>query len=388
MSLDHRLSSEHEELRSTVEEFAQKVVAPRIGEFYERHEFPYEIVRQMGEMGLFGLPFPEEYGGMGGDYLALCIALEELARVDSSVAITLEAGVSLGAMPIFRFGTEEQKREWLPRLCSGELLGAFGLTEPECGSDAGGTRTTAVRDEQTGEWVINGTKCFITNSGTDITGLVTVTAVTGRKDDGAPLISTIIVPSGTPGFTVAAPYSKVGWNASDTRELSFSDVRVPAANLLGEEGRGYAQFLRILDEGRIAISALATGLAQGCVDESVGYAKTRQAFGKPIGANQAIQFKLADMEMRTHTARVSWRDAASRLILGEPFKKQAALAKLYSSEIAVTNAREATQIHGGYGFMNEYPVARMWRDSKILEIGEGTSEVQRMLVARELGLTF
>ncbi|GGO46912.1 acyl-CoA dehydrogenase [Streptomyces daqingensis] len=386
MSLDHRLSAEHEELRRTVEEFAQKVVAPKIGEFYERHEFPYEIVRQMGEMGLFGLPFPEEYGGMGGDYLALCLALEELARVDSSVAITLEAGVSLGAMPVFRFGTEEQKREWLPKLCSGEMLGAFGLTEPECGSDAGGTRTTAVRDEKTGEWVINGSKCFITNSGTDITGLVTVTAVTGRKDDGSPRISTIIVPSGTPGFTVAAPYSKVGWNASDTRELSFSDVRVPEANLLGEEGRGYAQFLRILDEGRIAISALATGLAQGCVDESVAYAKTRKAFGKPIGANQAIQFKLADMEMRAHTARIAWRDAASRLLLGERFKKEAALAKLYSSEIAVTNAREATQIHGGYGFMNEYPVARMWRDSKILEIGEGTSEVQRMLVARELGV--
>ncbi|MFC4493445.1 acyl-CoA dehydrogenase family protein [Streptomyces ovatisporus] len=386
MSLDHRLSAEHEELRRTVEEFAQKVVAPKIGEFYERHEFPYEIVRQMGEMGLFGLPFPEEYGGMGGDYLALCLALEELARVDSSVAITLEAGVSLGAMPVFRFGTEEQKREWLPRLCSGEMLGAFGLTEPECGSDAGGTRTTAVRDGKTGEWVINGSKCFITNSGTDITGLVTVTAVTGRKDDGSPLISTIIVPSGTPGFTVAAPYSKVGWNASDTRELSFSDVRVPEANLLGEEGRGYAQFLRILDEGRIAISALATGLAQGCVDESVAYAGTRKAFGKPIGANQAIQFKLADMEMRAHTARIAWRDAASRLLHGERFKKEAALAKLYSSEIAVTNAREATQIHGGYGFMNEYPVARMWRDSKILEIGEGTSEVQRMLVARELGV--
>ncbi|GAB2822509.1 acyl-CoA dehydrogenase family protein [Streptomyces daliensis] len=386
MSLDHRLSPEHEELRRTVEQFAHDVVAPKIGEFYEHHEFPYEIVRQMGEMGLFGLPFPEEYGGMGGDYLALCLALEELARVDSSVAITLEAGVSLGAMPIHRFGTEEQKREWLPRLCSGELLGAFGLTEPECGSDAGGTRTTAVLDEQTGEWVINGSKSFITNSGTDITGLVTVTAVTGRKEDGAPRISSIIVPSGTPGFTVAPAYSKVGWNASDTHELSFSDVRVPAANLLGEEGRGYAQFLRTLDEGRIAIAALATGLAQGCVDESVSYARTRHAFGKPIGANQAIQFKLADMEMRAHTSRIAWRDAASRLLAGEPFKKEAALAKLYSSESAVTNAREATQIHGGYGFMNEYPVARMWRDSKILEIGEGTSEVQRMLVARELGV--
>ncbi|MER5783032.1 acyl-CoA dehydrogenase family protein [Streptomyces mobaraensis] len=384
--MDHRLTPEHEELRRTVEEFAHDVIAPKIGDFYERHEFPYEIVRDMGRMGLFGLPFPEEYGGMGGDYLALGIALEELARVDSSVAITLEAGVSLGAMPIFRFGTEEQKREWLPRLCAGEILGGFGLTEPECGSDAGGTRTTARLDEATDEWVINGTKCFITNSGTDITALVTVTAVTGRTPDGKPLISSIIVPSGTPGFTVAAPYSKVGWNASDTRELSFSDVRVPRANLLGEEGRGYAQFLRILDEGRIAISALATGLAQGCVDESLAYARTRRAFGRPIGDNQAIQFKIADMEMRAHTARLAWRDAASRLMHGEPFKKQAALAKLYSSEIAVDNAREATQIHGGYGFMNEYPVARMWRDAKILEIGEGTSEVQRMLIARELGL--
>ncbi|MFI9805937.1 acyl-CoA dehydrogenase family protein [Streptomyces sp. NPDC052301] len=384
--MDHRLSPELEELRRTVQEFAHDVVAPKIGDFYERHEFPYEIVREMGRMGLFGLPFPEEYGGMGGDYLALGIALEELARVDSSVAITLEAGVSLGAMPLHLFGTEEQKREWLPRLCAGEILGAFGLTEPDGGSDAGATRTTARLDPDTNEWVINGTKCFITNSGTDITGLVTVTAVTGHKPDGRPQISSIIVPSGTPGFTVAAPYSKVGWNASDTRELSFQDVRVPAANLLGEEGRGYAQFLRILDEGRIAIAALATGLAQGCVDESVKYAKERHAFGKPIGANQAIQFKIADMEMKAHTARLAWRDAASRLVAGEPFKKEAALAKLYSSTVAVDNARDATQVHGGYGFMNEYPVARMWRDSKILEIGEGTSEVQRMLIARELGL--
>ncbi|MGW2698667.1 acyl-CoA dehydrogenase family protein [Streptomyces sp. NPDC001340] len=384
--MDHRLSPELEELRRTVEEFAHDVVAPKIGDFYERHEFPYEIVREMGRMGLFGLPFPEEYGGMGGDYLALGIALEELARVDSSVAITLEAGVSLGAMPLHLFGTEEQKREWLPRLCTGEILGAFGLTEPDGGSDAGATRTTARLDPDTDEWVINGTKCFITNSGTDITGLVTVTAVTGQGPDGRPQISAIIVPSGTPGFTVAAPYSKVGWNASDTRELSFQDVRVPAANLLGEEGRGYAQFLRILDEGRIAIAALATGLAQGCVDESVKYAKERHAFGRPIGANQAIQFKIADMEMKAHTARLAWRDAASRLVSGEPFKKEAALAKLYSSTVAVDNARDATQIHGGYGFMNEYPVARMWRDSKILEIGEGTSEVQRMLIARELGL--
>jgi short/branched chain acyl-CoA dehydrogenase len=378
------LSDELESLRTTVEEFAHDVVAPKIGDFYEREEFPYDIVRQMAEMGLFGLPFPEEHGGMGGDYFALCIALEELARVDSSVAITLEAAVSLGAMPIFRFGTAEQKAEWLPKLCSGQVLGAFGLTEPGAGSDAGGTATTARLDGD--EWVINGTKAFITNSGTDITGLVTVTAVTGRLEDGRKEISSIIVPAGTPGFTVSKKYSKVGWNASDTRELSFADCRVPAANLLGERGRGYAQFLSILDEGRIAIAALAVGLAQGCVDESVKYAKERSAFGRPIGANQAIQFKVADMEMRAHTARLAYYDAAARMLRGEPFKKEAAIAKLYSSEIAVTNAREATQVHGGYGFMNEFPVARMWRDAKVLEIGEGTSEVQRMLIARELGL--
>jgi short-chain 2-methylacyl-CoA dehydrogenase len=382
--MDHRLSEEYEALRVTVEEFAHDVVAPKIGAFYEREEFPYEIVAQMGRMGLFGLPFPEEYGGMGGDYFALCLALEELARVDSSVAITLEAGVSLGAMPIYRFGTEEQKQQWLPKLCSGEMLGAFGLTEPGGGSDAGGTRTTAVL--QDGEWVINGTKCFITNSGTDITGLITVTAVTGTRADGAKEISSIIVPSGTPGLTVAPKYSKVGWNASDTRELSFVNVRVPEANLLGEVGRGYANFLRTLDEGRIAIAALSTGLSQGCVDESVKYAHQREAFGRPIGANQAIQFKLADMRLRAHTSRLAYYDAASRMLTGEPFKAEAAMAKLYSSEAAVTNAREATQIHGGYGFMNEFPVARMWRDSKILEIGEGTSEVQRMLIARDMGL--
>ncbi|HSN06855.1 MAG TPA: acyl-CoA dehydrogenase family protein, partial [Candidatus Angelobacter sp.] len=299
-------------------------------------------------------------------------------------AITLEAAVSLGAMPIYLFGTEEQRREWLPRLTTGEMLGAFGLTEPGGGSDAGATRTTAVLDGD--EWVINGSKSFITNSGTDITGLVTVTAVTGTKPDGRKEISTIIVPSGTPGFTVAPGYSKVGWNASDTHELAFDGCRVPAANLLGVRGRGYAQFLRILDEGRIAISALATGLAQGCVDECVRYANTREAFGRTIGGYQAIAFKIADMEMRAHTARLAYHDAGARMLAGEPFKHEAALAKLYSSEIAVTNAREATQVFGGYGFMNEYAVARMWRDAKILEIGEGTSEVQRMLIARHLGV--
>jgi alkylation response protein AidB-like acyl-CoA dehydrogenase len=339
----------------------------------------------MGKLGLFGLPFPTEYGGMGGDYLALCVAIEELARVDSSVAITLEAAVSLGAMPIARFGTEEQKQEWLPRLLAGEALAAFGLTEPGFGSDAGGARTRAVLDEATDEWVINGSKAFITNSGTDITAVIAVACVTDVVD-GRNEMSTILVPSGTPGLTVAPGYSKVGWCASDTHELVLSDVRVPHANLLGQRGRGFAQFLQTLDEGRIAIAALATGLAQGCVDESLRYAKQRQAFGRPIGDFQAIQFKVADMEMRAHTARLAWYDAAARLVRGEDFKRQAAIAKLYGSEVAVANARDATQIHGGYGFMNEFPVARFWRDAKVLEIGEGTSEVQRMIIARDLGL--
>ena len=382
--IDFRLDDEYEALRKTVEEFAHDVVAPKIGDFYERHEFPYEIVREMGRMGLFGLPFPEEYGGMGGDYLALGIALEELARVDSSVAITLEAGVSLGAMPIHRFGTREQKERWLPALCRGESLAAFGLTEPGFGSDAGGTTTRAVLDGD--EWVINGSKAFITNSGTDITSLVTVTAVTGENPDGSKELSTIIVPSGTPGFTVLPGYSKVGWCASDTHELAFDGVRVPAANLLGERGRGFAQFLRILDEGRIAIAALSVGLAQGCVDESLKYAHERHAFGGPIGRYQAIQFKIADMEARAHVARLAYYDAAARMLRGEPFKRQAAIAKLTASETAMTNAREATQVHGGYGFMNEFPVARFYRDAKVLEIGEGTSEVQRMVIARSLGL--
>ncbi|GAA1839377.1 acyl-CoA dehydrogenase family protein [Pseudonocardia ailaonensis] len=377
--MDLELSEEHAALRATVEEFAQKEVAPVVGDFYERGEFPYELVAKMGAMGLFGLPFPEEHGGMGGDYFALCLALEELARVDSSVAITLEAGVGLGAMPVYRFGTDEQKATWLPALAAGEKLGAFGLTESGGGSDAGATRTTAKRDGD--EWVINGSKCFITNSGTDITALVTVTA---RTPDGG--ISAIIVPSGTPGFTVSEKYSKVGWNASDTRELFFDDVRVPAANLLGEQGRGYAQFLSILDEGRIAIAALGVGLAQGCVDEAVKYAHDREAFGHPIGSYQAIQFKIADMEVRAHTARLAYYAAAAKMLRGEPFKKEAAIAKLVSSNAAMDNARDATQVFGGYGFMNEYPVGRFYRDAKILEIGEGTSEVQRMLIARHLGL--
>jgi short-chain 2-methylacyl-CoA dehydrogenase len=382
--LDFRLPSEYEDLRKTVEEFARDEVAPVIGDYYERCEFPYPIVAKMGQMGLFGLPFPEEHGGMGGDYFALCVTLEELARVDSSVAITVEAATSLGAMPIHRFGTDEQKAEWLPSLTSGEKLGAFGLTEPGSGSDAGALATTARLDGD--EWVINGTKAFITNSGTDITGLVTVAAVTGTLPDGRKEISSIIVPSGTPGFTVSKKYSKVGWSASDTRELSFQDCRVPAANLLGERGRGFAQFLRTLDEGRVAIAALSVGLAQGCVDESLRYAHERETFGAKIGTYQAIQFKIAEMEARAHTARLAYYEAASRMLRGEPFKKQAAIAKLVSSEAAMDNARDATQIFGGYGFMNEYPVGRFYRDAKILEIGEGTSEVQKMLIARELGL--
>lgn len=382
--LDHRLGEEYEALRATVADFAHAAVAPVIGELYERAEFPYDLVRQMGEMGLFGLPFPEEYGGMGGDYFALCLALEELARVDSSVAITLEAAVSLGAMPIYRFGTEEQRRTWLPGLCRGQQLGAFGLTEPGGGTDAAATRTTARLVD--GCWEINGSKAFITNSGTDLTALVTVTAVTGREPGGRREISAIIVPAGTPGFRVSRKYSKVGWAASDTRELAFTDCRVPEANLLGPRGRGYGQFLQILDEGRIAIAALGVGLAQGCVDECLRYARERQAFGQEIGRFQAIQFKIADMEARAHTARLAYYDAAARLLRGEPFKKQAAIAKLVASEAAMANAREATQVFGGYGFINEFPVARFYRDAKVLEIGEGTSEVQRLLIARELGL--
>jgi short/branched chain acyl-CoA dehydrogenase len=383
--MDLNLSEEHEALRATVEDFARKQVAPVIGDLYERAEFPYEIVRKMGGMGLFGLPIAEEYGGMGGDYFALCLALEELARVDSSVAITLEAGVSLGAMPIYRFGTEEQKQQWLPALTAGEKLGAFGLTEPGGGSDAGATRTTARLDGD--EWVINGSKAFITNSGTEITSLITVTAITGGRDvAGRREISAIIIPAGTPGLRVSKKYSKVGWSASDTRELFFDDVRVPVSNLVGERGRGYAQFLSILDEGRVAIAALSVGLAQGCVDESVRYAHEREAFGHKIGHYQAIQFKIADMEARAHTARLAYYAAAAKMLAGRPFKKEAAIAKLVSSNAAMDNARDATQIFGGYGFMNEYPVGRFYRDAKILEIGEGTSEVQRMLIARDLGV--
>ncbi|GGC63345.1 acyl-CoA dehydrogenase family protein [Hoyosella rhizosphaerae] len=378
------LPDEYEQLRRSVADFAKNVVAPVAAHHDETKTFPYEVVAGMAEMGLFGLPFPEEYGGMGGDYFALCIALEELGKVDQSVAVTLEAGVSLGAMPIYRFGTEEQKQQWLPQLASGQRIGAFGLTEAGAGSDAGGTKTTAKLVD--GEWVINGSKQFITNSGTDITALVTATAVTGVDSNGKKEISTIIVPADTPGFTAQPGYSKVGWHASDTHPLTFDDVRVPEGNLLGQQGRGYANFLRILDEGRIAIAALATGVAQGCVDECVRYAKERTAFGKPIGQNQAIAFKIARMEARAASARAAYYDAAALMLSGKPFKKAAAIAKMVSSEAAMDNARDATQVFGGYGYMNEYLVARHYRDSKILEVGEGTTEVQLMLISRELGL--
>ncbi len=379
--IDFTLTEEQTALKESVAAFAREAVAPVIGGHYERGEFPYELVAGMGKMGLFGLPFSEEHGGMGGDYFTLCLALEELARVDSSVAITLEAGVSLGAMPIYRFGTEEQKRRYLPKLVSGERLAAFGLTEPGGGSDVpGGMRTTARLEN--GEWVINGSKCFITNSGTDITEFVTVTALTGEDE-----ISTIIVPNGTPGFTVGPEYSKVGWRASDTRELFFDGVRVPEENLVGPRGRGYAQFLRSLDEGRIASAALSVGLAQGCVDECLRYVKERKAFGRAIGEYQAIQFKIAEMERRVWTARVAYYAAAARMLRGEPFKKEAAIAKLTASDAAMDNSRDATQVFGGYGFMNEFPVGRFYRDAKILEIGEGTSEVQRMIISRQLGLS-
>ena len=377
------LPDEYQQLAKTVRDFAREVVAPVSAKHDAEHSFPYEVVAGMAEMCLFGLPFPEEYGGMGGDYFALCLALEELGKVDQSVGITLEGGVSLGAMPIYRFGTEAQKQQWLPALTSGSALGAFGLTEAGGGTDAGATKTTARLDD--GHWVINGSKQFITNSGTDITKLVTVTAVTG-SDDGRREISAIVIEVPTPGFTVEPAYNKVGWNASDTHPLSFTDVRVPEQNLLGERGRGYANFLQILDEGRIAIAALATGAAQGCVDECVKYARDRSAFGQPIGRFQAIEFKIARMEARAYAARTAYYDAAALMLAGKPFKKQAAIAKLLASEAAMDNARDGTQIHGGYGFMNDYPVARHYRDSKILEIGEGTTEVQLMLIAREIGL--
>lgn len=377
------LTEEERELSALVRQFADEVVAPTSYEADRTKTLPWGVIAQMGEMGLFGLPFPEEYGGQGGDYFALCLAIEALARVDQSIAITLEAAVSLGAMPVFRFGTEEQKHELLPQLLSGEGLAAFGLTEPEAGSDAGATRTTARREGE--EWVIDGAKQFITNSGTPLTRFVTVTAVTGERE-GRKEISTIMVPSDTPGFTVGPAYDKVGWHASDTHPLSFSGVRVPARNLLGEQGRGFANFLHILDEGRIAIAALSTGAAEGCLEAAVDYARQRTVFGETLASRQSVQFTLARMQQRVHVSRLAWQHAARLRDAGQPFKAEAAIAKLTASDAAMDNAREATQIFGGNGFMNEYPVGRHYRDSKILEIGEGTSEVQLLVIARALGV--
>ncbi|MEF9980432.1 MAG: acyl-CoA dehydrogenase family protein [Glutamicibacter sp.] len=383
--IDLELDDQYQDLVDMVREFAQEVVAPQSAQNDANHAFPYDIVKQMGQMGLFGLPVSEEYGGSGGDYFHLALALEELGKVDQSVAITLEAGVSLGAMPIYRFGSEGQKQKWLPALAAGERLAGFGLTEPGAGSDASASLTKAKLEN--GEWVIDGAKEFITNSGTDITSLVTATAVTGVDEaTGKKEISAIIVPTGTEGFTAEKAYDKVGWRASDTHPLSFSSVRVAEENLLGERGRGYAYFLEILDEGRIAIAALATGAAQGCLDEAVKYAKTRTSFGQAIGQYQGISFMIARMASRAHTARLAYYAAAAKMLAGKDFKIEAAHAKLIASEAAMDNARDATQIFGGYGFMNESLVARHYRDSKILEIGEGTTQVQQMLIARSLGL--
>ncbi|MGF3056214.1 acyl-CoA dehydrogenase family protein [Microbacterium sp. YY-01] len=377
------MTEEEQQLRDMVRDFADEVVAPQAYEADRTKTLSMDVVAGMGQMGLFGLPFPEEVGGQGGDYFALGLAIEQLARADQSIAITLEAGVSLGAMPIYLFGTDAQKEQYLGELLAGEALAGFGLTEPDAGSDAGATRTTARLDGD--EWVINGAKQFITNSGTPISRFVTVTAVTG-ENNGRKEISTIIVPHGTPGFTVEPAYDKVGWHASDTHPLSFADARVPQDNLLGERGRGFAGFLHILDEGRIAIAALATGAAEGCLEAAVDYSRTRIVFGSALATRQNAQFTLARMQARVHTARLAWQHAARLRDAGKPFKTEAAIAKLVAGEAAMDNARDATQIFGGNGFMNEYPVARHYRDSKILEIGEGTTEVQLLVIARSLGL--
>lgn len=377
--MDFSLSAEHEAFRRVVREFAEAEIAPNSEEWDRTHEFPTATVLAMGDLGLFGLIFPEEYGGAGADFLTLCIAIEEVARVDSSLAITLEAGVGLGANPIFRYGSATQKKRWLPDLVAGRQLAGFGLTEPEAGSDAGATATRAELDGD--EWVINGTKVFITNSGTEITSLVSITARTGPEE-----ISTIIVPAGAEGFVVEPGYRKMGWRASDTHGLVFEDCRVPADNLLGERGRGLHQFLEILDEGRIAVAAMSVGVAQGCLDYSLAHAKERRQFGRPIGANQAIAFKIADMQVAIDAARLLTYRAAWMREQGQDFRQAAATAKLFASEAAVDATRQATQIFGGYGFMDMSPVSRFYRDAKVLEIGEGTSEVQRMVIARSLGL--
>jgi short-chain 2-methylacyl-CoA dehydrogenase len=377
--LDFELTDEQRLLQRTVREFARQEIAPAAEELDRTKTFPYEIVARMGELGLMGIPFPEEYGGGGADTLSYLLAIEELARVDSSVCITMAAHTSLGTMPIHLWGTGEQKDEWMPQLCSGRRLAAFGLTEPEAGSDAGNTRTRARLEG--GEWVIDGAKQFITNAGTDISGCVTITARTDERE-----ISNIIVPNGTPGYEQGEPYRKMGWNASDTRPLSFDDCRVPESSLLGRRGEGFKQFLHILDGGRIGVSAMGVGLAQGALDEALAYAKERRAFGKPISKHQAIQTKLADLSAEIEASRLLTYRAAMLKERGEPFTLVAAQAKLKTGRLAVRATEEAVQIHGGYGYIEEYPVCRFYRDAKILTIGEGTDEVQQMVIARELGL--
>lgn len=390
----YELSREHEEFRRSVREFAEAEIGPHAARWDRDHHFPVDVVRKMGALGLFGLTAPEEYGGAGedGDFTSLCVAIEEIGRVDQSLGITLEAAVGLGINPILTYGTDEQRRAWLPDLVAGERLAGFGLTEPGAGSDAGATQTRAVLEN--GEWVLDGAKQFITNSGSEITSVVTVTARTGTRENGSPEISAIIVPAGTPGFTAEKAYDKLGWHASDTHPLSLQGVRVPEANLLGERGRGYAQFLATLDDGRVAIAALAVGCIQACLDMSLEYAGDRQTFGGPIGRKQGVAFQIADLEVMLHASRLltyraaamkdSQRDGGGASM--KEFKQAAAVAKLYATESAVTATRIATQVFGGYGFMEEYPVTRFYRDAKVLEIGEGTSEVQRMLIARGLGL--
>jgi short/branched chain acyl-CoA dehydrogenase len=373
------LSEEQELLRRTVREFAEQRIAPVAEELDREHRFPYEIVAELAELGLMGIPVPEEYGGGGGDTLSYAIAIEELTRIDSSVAITVAAHTSLGTMPILLYGNEEQKREWLPDLASGKKLAAFGLTEPGAGSDAGATRTTAeLRD---GTWIVNGSKIFITNAGTDISACVSITAKTREEE-----ISNLIVPNGTDGYEISAPMRKMGWNAADTRELSFRDCRIPEGNLLGERGAGYRQFLEILDGGRISIGAMGLGLAQGAYDLAASYARERQQFGQPISKFQAIQIKLADMATEIEAGRGLVYKAAWLKDQGRPFAQAAAMAKLYTGELAHRAANQALQIHGGYGYMEEYAISRLYRDQKVLEIGEGTNEVQRLVIARHLGL--
>ncbi|RYU12797.1 acyl-CoA dehydrogenase family protein [Nocardioides iriomotensis] len=394
--MTYELSAEHEAFRKSVREFAEAEIAPHAAEWDRKHHFPSDVVQKMGSLGLMGLTAPEEYGGAGlsgedGGFTSLCLAIEEIGRVDQSMGITLEAAVGLGINPILTFGTEEQKQAWLPDLVAGRTLAGFGLTEPGAGSDAGATKTKAelVDGPDGQEWVVNGSKQFITNSGADITSLVTVTARTGTRADGRAEISTIIVPSDTPGFIAEPAYDKLGWHASDTHPLTFTDARVPEANLLGERGRGFAQFLATLDDGRVAIAALAVGCIQACLDMSLQYAGERTTFGVPIGAKQGVAFQIADLEVMLRASRLLTYQAAAMKDAGRPmkeFKQAAAVAKLYATESAVTATRIATQVFGGYGFMEEYPVARFYRDAKVLEIGEGTSEVQRMLIARGKGL--